>query len=144
MKPKIFLLIAACCAFFIYGCEKEEAVPAEELPQTAQEFITAHFSGASIASVVKEKDRNTSYDVVLSNGFSLDFNGGGECTEIKGNGLQLPASVVPLKVEEYVQTNYANDFIIGWEKEGNNTDFVLSSHIELRFDNEGNFLSRED
>jgi hypothetical protein len=146
MKKNTFLSVAVFAAFFTFGCEKEEVVKDTELPQPAKEFISTHFASATITTVVKEEElKKVSYDVVLNNGTTLDFNKAGECTEIDSNKAEkLPDSVIPVRILEYVQTNYASDFITGWEIDGADQDIELSSQLELKFDKDSNFLRVED
>ncbi|MGV3585391.1 MAG: PepSY-like domain-containing protein [Adhaeribacter sp.] len=144
MKSKSFLIAAVCATFFMSSCEKEEVVKAEDLPQTAREFISNNFANETVTSVVKEESgKNISYDVVLNNGTKLDFNKEGQITEIDSQ-TKLPDSVIPGPIRSYVQTNYATEHITGWELEGTNQDVELSNQLELRFDKDNNFVSLQD
>ena len=146
MKSKSILFSVAIGALFLTSCEKEEVVKDNELPAAARDFLAQHFAGENIAKVVKEKDiikKDDSYDVTLSNGTTLDFNKAGEVTEIDSQ-TKVPDSFIPSGISTYVQTNYANDIILGWEKEGENQDVELSSQVELRFDKSNNFVSVQD
>jgi len=144
MKSKSFLIAAVCNNNFMSSCEKEEVVKAEDLPQTAREFISNHFVNETVTSVVKEEDgKKVSYDVVLNSGTKLDFNKEGQITEIDSH-TKLPDSVIPAPIRSYVQTNYASEVIIGWELEGTNQDVDLSNRLELRFDKDNNFVSIQD
>jgi hypothetical protein len=141
MKRKLFLIVAACYSLFFYGCEKEEAVPETELPPPAKEFISNHFAAAAIAKVVKEEaGRSVSYEVALNNGLALEFDATGACTEIDGNTNRLPDGLIPAPILQYVQANYASDFIVGWEIDGAEQEVELASKAALRFDQDHNFL----
>lgn len=141
MKSNVCLSVTVFCAFFFLGCDKEEAVKATELPTTAQTFITTHFPNTAISSVVKEKEiSHTTYDVVLQDGTSLDFTSSGECTDMDGHTNKLPDSVIPVKILDYVHTTYPNDNIVSWEKDGAEQDVELGSNVELKFDQDSNFL----
>ncbi|GEO07469.1 hypothetical protein AAE02nite_51330 [Adhaeribacter aerolatus] len=146
MKAKSILFSVALGALFLTSCEKEEVVKDNELPTAAQEFLVRHFAGDNVAKVVKERDiikKDDSYDVTLSSGTTLDFNKAGEITEID-SPTKLPDSFIPAGISSYVQTNYANDMIVGWELEGENQDIELVSQLELRFDKNNVFVSIQD
>jgi len=145
MKNKIFLFAGMLSVMFLFGCEKEQLVSENDLPQPAKKFISTHFAGVAIASVEKEQNiLEKTYDVILSNGTSLEFDKDGACTEIDGHTNKIPDSVVPTKILKYVQTNFADDFIVGWEKDGSQQDIELASKLELKFDQKSNFLQLED
>ena len=141
MKANSFLFSTVITSFLFFSCEKEESVKATELPAPAQTYITTHFSNATISSVVKDKEINkTTYDVVLQDGTSLDFTKDGDCTEVDGHTKKIPDTVVPEKILQYVQTTYPTDFIVSWEKDGAEQDVDLGSNVELKFDQDSNFL----
>ncbi|MDQ3292307.1 MAG: PepSY-like domain-containing protein [Bacteroidota bacterium] len=145
MKRFAFLITTVFSTLFFFGCEKEETVTAAELPQQAKDFISTHFGNATIVSVEKEKEiSHTSFDVVLNNGTTLDFNSSGECTDIDGKTTPLPASVIPAKILDYVQTQYPTDSIVSWEKDGQHQEVQLGNNLELKFDLDGNFLSLDN
>ncbi|QMU29089.1 PepSY-like domain-containing protein [Adhaeribacter radiodurans] len=142
MKRSAFFMVAIFFSLFLFSCEKEENITAAELPQPAKDFISTHFTTATITSIQKEKEiSGTSYDVFLNNGTTLDFNADGECTDIDGKTNKLPDSVLPAQVLTYVQTNHATEFIVGWEKDGNNQEVELNNGLELKFDQNYNFIS---
>lgn len=145
MKNKTILFASVFAAMFFFGCEKEEVVAATDLPQSAKDFISTHFVGSAITSVVEERNiLEKTYDVVLNNGTSLDFDKNGDCREIDGNSNKLPDSVIPTKLLEYVQANYKTDYIVSWEKDGKQQDIELSNQLELKFDKDSNFLRVEE
>lgn len=122
------------------SCEKETIIDSNSLPKTAQEFITTHFAGQSIVSVVSDKEfLESSFEVSLSKGYNLNFNRKGECTKIDGNEKRVPDSAVSQKITEYVEKNYSPSFITNWEKETVGQSVELSNDIELRFNDKGEF-----
>lgn len=130
----------------IFGCDNEKVVNETSLPPQANEFIEAHFPGARISRVVRDRDDLlTSYDVILDNQVELEFDNKGECYSVDGtNDTKIPDSVVPLKVLEYVQTNYADQFITEWEKSKTTQEVKLSNRKELVFNLSGTFLRVDD
>jgi hypothetical protein len=147
MKSKPIFFSVLLSSVFLFNCEKEEVVSETDLPTPAKEFIALHFTNQTIANVVKEKDileKKPTYEVTLGNGTSLDFDQEGSVTEIDGKQTKLPDSIIPAKIAQYVHTTYANDYIVGWEKEGENQDIELNTQLELRFDKNNDFVSIQD
>ncbi|NLU39240.1 MAG: hypothetical protein GXX78_10175 [Bacteroidales bacterium] len=134
------IAIAILSVTFLASCEKETVIDSNSLPKTAQEFITTHFAGQSIVSIVNEKEfLESSYEVSLSEGFNLNFNRKGECTKIDGNEKRVPDSTLEQKIIEYVENNYTPAFVTNWEKETVGQSVELSNDIELLFNEKGEF-----
>jgi hypothetical protein len=143
MKSKSIFASLLFSSVLFFGCEKEEVVADTDLPTAAKEFISLHFVAETITTVKKEKDlleKNANYEVTLGNGTSLDFDEDGTILEVDGNQTALPASLIPAKIGQYVQTTYPNALIVGWEQEGENQDIDLSTNEELRFDKNNEFV----
>lgn len=130
----------------VSGCDNEKVVDETSLPPQASEFIEAHFPNAEVARVVRDRDDLlTSFDVILDNQVELEFDKKGECFSVDGNANEkLPDSVIPLKVLEYVQKNYADKFITDWEKNKTTQEVSLSDNTELVFNLSGTFLKIDD
>ena len=102
-------------ALLLVSCDKEKAVLADDLPANAIGFIAAHYDGKQILQVVKELDNlKTYYHVYLDNGTKLDFSRQGDIIKIEGTEA-IPDTVIPQLILDYVDTNYSNEFIRGWE-----------------------------
>jgi len=130
----------------VSGCDNEKVVDETNLPPQATEFIEAHFPDASIARVVRDRDDLlTSFDVILDNRVELEFDKQGECFSVDGNANdKLPDSLIPLKILEYVQKNYPDQYITDWEKNKTIQEVSLSNNKELIFNLSGTFLRYDD
>lgn len=131
------------------ACEQEKSVAPESLPQTAQNFISTHFPQETVLQVVRDRDGlKTSYDVVLSNGFALDFTRSGECIQVDGKIKAIPDAVInPEKIRTFLQTNFSQQTVVSWEKDEDDRDrysIELSNGIELKFDQNGDFRRVDD
>ncbi|GAB3314029.1 hypothetical protein GCM10027299_01680 [Larkinella ripae] len=131
------------------ACDQENLVAPESLPQNARTFITTHFPQETVVQVVRDRDGlTTSFDVILSNGFDLDFTRSGECTQVDGKNRTIPDAVInPDKIRTYVQTNFSQHTIVSWEKDKNDRDrysVELSNGLDLNFDKDGTFLRIDD
>jgi hypothetical protein len=126
--------------FSALGCEKEETISESELPVEIKTYLETHFPSCGILKIVKDKEENEqSFDIDLDCGVNIEFNGNNQVIDIDGTS-KLPDSVIPDKILNYTATNYPNDFIIGWELEGNNQQVELNTNVVLEFDSDGDFL----
>ena len=127
-------------ALLLVACDKEKVVYSDDLPANARGFITTHYSGKQILQVVKELDNlKTYYHVYLNNGTKLDFSRQGNIKKVEGTE-EIPDTVIPLLILNYVDTNYPAAFIRGWDLDDTKQEIKLSTDIELEFDKNGNFL----
>lgn len=140
MKKTMFMMPLLSAFLVFSACDKERVVNADALPKEAQTYISQHFPDYEILQVVKERDDlKTTYDVYLSEGYNLDFDKNGNILSVEGTS-KLPDSVVPDEVLTYVKTSYPDQFIVDWEKDDRGQEVRLSNQMELKFDNQGNFL----
>lgn len=112
-----------------------------ELPAAAQTFIKDNFAGQTIKTITTDKDlTGTEYDVLLSGGTTLEFDGNGNWEEIDGNKIALPTSVLPKTIADYTTQNYAGKAIVQIEKDKKGYDVELADGTDLNFDANGKFL----
>lgn len=132
-------MTVATLALVLTSCEKSMVLNA--IPAEIQSYVTAHFPSHTIIQVVKDvDDAEVTYEAVLSDGVFLEFNRRKEIIEIKA-GFGLPASVIPDNIRNYVNANYPDNLIVGWELEDNRNQQVdLNNGLELLFDRSGNFI----
>ena len=132
--------MATALAFTLTSCDKEEVIPSADLPSEITSYISTHFSNNSIVQVIKDRDGLTkTYDILLSESISLEFNRKKEIIDIDGVA-QLPNSVIPEKILQYVTTNYPTNFITDWELDGKNQQVQLDNGLDLEFNMKGDFL----
>jgi hypothetical protein len=133
----VFSLIIVSIAFI--SCDDDKIVNERDLPAIAQAFLQAHFPDATVNLVEKDFD---SYDVHLSNGFEVEFTKSGVWDDVKNYAVSIPASIlalIPGGINEYVATNYPNQFMVGVNKERYGFDIDLNTGIELEFNTDGTF-----
>lgn len=127
-------------AFLLSSCEKEQIISSSALPNEITTYITTHFPDNSILQVIKDKDGFTkTYDVTLSEGLSLEFNRKKEIIDIDGIS-ELPSSVIPEKIRQYVTANYPDNVITDWEIDRKNQQIELDNGLDLEFNMKGEFL----
>lgn len=134
------LLMAIALVFTMTSCEKEKVISSSKLPSEISSYISTHFPNNKIVQVIKERDGfQKSYEVILSESIKLEFDRKHQITEIDGN-TQLPDSVIPTKILEYVTVNYPSNFITDWELDDHHQQVGLDNSLELEFTLNGDFL----
>lgn len=133
-------LFATAFAFTLTSCDEEEVIPSSELPSEITSYITTHFPNNTIVQVINDRDGlNKTYDILLSENISLEFNRKKEIIDIDGVN-QLPISVIPEKILQYVTANYPTNFITDWELDDKNQQVQLDNGLDLEFNMDGDFL----
>ena len=69
----------------------------------------------------------------------MEFNRKKEVIAIDGV-TQLPNSVIPEKILQYVNINYPTQFITDWELDFDNQQIELNNGLDLEFNKKGDFL----
>lgn len=77
--------------------------------------------------------------MILQDNFSLEFDSKNRVTDISGKS-QLPNSVIPKSILEYVKSNYPNNIILDWELDDKNQQIELDNGLDLEFNMQGAFL----
>ena len=132
--------MATVIAFTLTSYDKKEVIPSTDLPSEITSYISTHFPNNSIVQVIKDRDGLTkTYDILLSESISLEFNRKKEIIDIDGVA-QLPNSVIPEKILQYVTTNYPTNFITDWELDDKNQQVQLDNGLDLEFKMNGDFL----
>ena len=90
-------IVATVMVFLFTSCEREKIISSSDLPSEITSYISTHFPNNVIIQVVLERDGLTkTYDILLSESISLEFNRKKEIIDIDGV-TQLPNSVIPEK-----------------------------------------------
>jgi hypothetical protein len=111
-----------------------------EIPKAIKTYIETHFPSNTIIRVEKDTENNIiTYDIYLSENINLDFNSAFDIIDIDGV-IQLPSSVIPPSILNYVSANYPNNVITDWELEFNHQQVELNNNLELEFEMNGDFI----
>ncbi|WP_029035639.1 PepSY-like domain-containing protein [Salinimicrobium terrae] len=134
--------VSAFFALFSIGVFAQ--VNTGNLPATAQNFVSEHFSAVTVNEVEEYSNwqiwEDEKYEVRLSNGIELDFDENGNLIEIDSQRNEaITMSALPSKVTSYLEANYPNAQVIGWEKQDKEQEIELADGTELEFDIQGNF-----
>lgn len=120
--------------------ENEIVLSEAEIPAEIMAYLNEHFASNVIIRALKEMDDNTvEYEIYLDGDYELEFNENFEIISIEGI-TELPDSVIPQSILDYVTQNYPNDFIVEWELEDDHQQVELSNGIEIKFTLNGEFI----
>lgn len=124
----------------------ERAINVAQLPKTAQSFLTTNFSGKTVAFAVEErKFFGTEYEVVYTDRTEVSFRSDGEWESVETKYEQVPSSVVPAQIADFVaKGGFEGQFIKEISRDRYSWEITLSSGIEIKFDKQFNVIGYDD
>ena len=137
-------------AFFLFigisSNAQESIITKNELPKSAQKFISDYFSKSNIEYVKKDKETfSTDYKVKFTNGTELEFDSEGNWTEVDGNKTVIPTAFIQKNILIYVKEKFPNTQIVKIEKgRFGKQEVKLSNGLELEFNSKGEFKRIDD
>lgn len=146
MKKHIYLLIAMMLATLTGFALDKYSLNRNDLPQTAQDFLTEYFPKAKVSMIKVDKHllKKTDYDVKLVNGTKIEFSNSGKWTSIDCRTSAVPEKIVPGTVRKYVTGNYPGQKIVKIEKSSTKYTVKLSDGKELLFSLLGIFKGEKE
>lgn len=143
---KLSVITMLICLTIFSSCSNDDdnindvLLTEAEIPTAIKSYIETHFPSNTIVRAEKDTENNTiTYEIYLNDNINLEFNSTSEIIDIDGV-IQLPNSVIPESILDYVSTNYPNNFITDWELEFNHQQVELNNNLELEFEMNGNFI----
>ena len=142
MKKLFLLLVVSIVGVMPMLADNDKIITREELPEKAQMFLTQHFEGIEVLYVKADRDMGVvmSYDVVLKGDVKIEFNRSGDWTSVDCEKGQVPDSVLPQEVLEYVGKRFAGAYVVEIEKGLRGYEVKLSNDMDLEFDKDGKFM----
>ncbi len=123
---------------------EDRGIPPEQLPQEIKVFLNTHFKNEKIALAAMEKDLWTvEYKVYLVGGTKIEFGKDNEWKEVDSEYSEVPSSIVPSKIKQFIKANYPNQKIIELKKSSNRKkkyEVELDNSIEIEFDKDFNVI----
>ena len=127
--------VSVAVATTIFNLRDDQPIGYSELPSKAQKFVERHYDGVEVARVVVDREvTSTEYEVLLSNGTKIEFNGDGEWRDVDAQRSAVPAAIVPNEIKNYVDKNDAGDHIVELKRGRYGWEVKLSRGLELEFD----------
>lgn len=125
---------------------QESIITKNELPKTAQKFISDNFSKSTIDYVKMDKEVfSTDYKVKFTDGSEIEFDSKGVWMEVDGNRNTIPTGFIQKNILTYVKDKFPNTQIVKIEKgRFEKQDVKLSNGLELEFNSKGDFKRIDD
>ncbi|NDV58128.1 PepSY-like domain-containing protein [Bacteroides sp. 519] len=146
MKKVLFTLIMAMMVVPFMNAKEIVTQDEKRLPTEARDFISRHFPESKV-SYIKIDDEfilYKQYEVVLTNGVEIEFDSKGNWKEVDTKRQEVPANIIPLKIREYTNNNFANNFITKIERDRYGYEVELNNDLSLKFDKNGTFKRLDD
>lgn len=143
MKKILFLAIALIASSLTFSAAADETIQPSQLPKAARMFIAKFFPTDKVVKAEKDRDIfSVYYEVDLSSGAEIDFDGKGNWQEISCKKAQtaVPTPILPQSITAYVNSNYPGQYVAKIERKYNKYEVDLSNGVELIFDKDGKFL----
>ena len=118
----------------------ERSIKVNQLPQTAQKFLTTYWKDVKVTYAKMEKEGlEVIYDVYLDNKVQIEFNKKGEWTKIHSTVVPIPEGIIMPQITDYVDNNFPECHIVKIKKKLMHYEVELNNDIELKFNNKGEF-----
>ena len=133
------MLLVGVLSIALWSCsDDDEPVPVTKLPSSAQTFLNTYFDNVDIISVTKDKD---DYDVLLSNGYSVEFNTSGEWTDVDAPvGKTVPTGFYPAAIDTYISSAYSGNGINEISRIDRGYEVELINGTDLYFSADGTYI----
>ena len=139
---KLLVILAVIIGSLTASARNNYSHNPADLPVSAQTILKNYFK-ADINHIKIEKDfgKIKEYDVVLTDGTEVTFDGHGNWKDIEvRQNASVPSGLIPKAISEYVKQNQKNVKITGIEKNRSGYEVELSNGVEMKFNSEGRFL----
>lgn len=117
-----------------------------QLPLSARNFINRHFTKPQVAHIKIDNDvLSKKYEVLLTNGIEIDFDGKGNWQEVDAKKGKVPATIIPSFVSNYLKTNnFTTEFVTKIERDRKGYEVELNTDLTFKFDKNGKFRKADD
>lgn len=130
----------------VQAAAQETVIDQSQLPANAKNFVTKYFRMPLFLQAVKDKGMvKTEYEVRLSDGSKLEFDGDGNWKEVESKTKSLSEmSFILQSIRDYAAKNFPTYQIRKIEKGSRKYEVKLTNGLELEFDLSGKFLRIDD
>lgn len=142
---KKFILMTFMCIAAVGLSHADEKIitrDVNQLPSASREFIAKHLPDSPVSHIKIEKGwfGIKEYEVILTNGVEIKFDGNGNWEEVEGHHIALATTFIPDFIMSYIRHNYPDVSVFSVEKDRNRYEVKLSNRFELKFDNRGKLI----
>ena len=139
------LLCAVCLMLHVSCCMLLTACADESIPPTAQAFIDKYFPHTNVVlTETDDEDDGIEYCVWLNDGTKIEFDAEGQWQRVSRKKSGVPATLIPQDIMQYVKSHYPEEVIFKLSKKHYGYKTELSNDIDLRFNDQGQFLEAVD
>lgn len=118
---------------------------AKQLPLVARNFINRHFTRPQISYIkIDSEFLSKKYEVVLSDRTKIEFNGDGEWEEVDGKRNNIPTTIIPAHIKQYVEANYPGVSFTKIERDRGEVEVELTNRLSLTFNKKGQLIDIDD
>lgn len=118
---------------------------AKQLPLVARNFINRHFTRPQISYIkIDSEFLSKKYEVVLSDRTKIEFDGDGEWEEVDGKRNNIPATIIPAHIKQYVEANYPGVSFTKIERDRGEVEVELTNRLSLTFNKKGQLIDIDD
>ena len=143
MKKFLLFALTAILSFGFSACnDDDDIIPAVQLPESSQSFISQFFPDAEVIKVEKKGNHsNTEYTVKFANGCEVEFDSLGEWTDVDAPvGRTIPSGIAPTAIEEYVSNYFPGNGINEISRDYSGYEVTLVSGVDLTFSLDGQLI----
>lgn len=117
-----------------------------QIPLAARNFINQHFTNPQVTHIkIDSEVMSKKYEVLLTNGTEIDFDGKGSWVEVDAKKGKVPATIIPAFVTDYLKNNnFKTEFVTKIERDRRGYEVELNTDISFKFDKKGNFRKADD
>lgn len=118
---------------------------AKQLPLVARNFINRHFTRPQFSYIkIDSEFLSKKYEVVLSDRTKIEFNGDGEWEEVDGKRNNIPTTIIPAHIKQYVEANYPGVSFTKIERDRGEVEVELTNRLSLTFNKKGQLIDIDD
>lgn len=141
MKKNFLTLVILIMGFGMVSADNDKPINVDQLPATAKQFITNHFSNKKMSfAKMESKLFDKSYEVIFTDGSKVEFDKKGEWKDVDCKFSQVPEKIIPQNIMSYVSTYYKDAKIIEIDRDKMAYDVKLNTGLELKFDLKFNLI----
>ena len=143
MKRNLVFSIVALC-LLLTACRDRAVTPAQ-LPEQVKSFLQQHFPEQNVTYAENERQlTGTTYDVVLSDGTSIEFDTSGQWEKIEGNiNNPIPTVLIPEPIVNLIKSQYPDALIVKVDREHGDYEVELANGLEMKFNKQGALLEMD-
>lgn len=144
MKRSILALMAvAIMAPMVAGAD--QIIDVSHLPKSAQTFIRTHFSDAKISIVSVDPElTDKTYEVLFTDGRSVEFDRKGEWKEVDCKRFEVPAGIIPEPIRRHVAGSHPDNFVKEISRDWRGYEVSLNNGLDLDFNTKYQLVRYDD